>query len=349
VDVYGNGKRTRKFFKSRSLAEAFESQVKFESGRKKLGIPDLTPQQYAIAAEVFRMLPSSANLLELAQKWTAEHRTRAMPLELGVEAFLEDLKRRNKRPAYHETMRKVLNKFQRFFGPEGGLKQLSEITRDDIGDFLSQGIKDTPINRSNHIRDLSVFFGWAKDEGYVAENIPGAFKKPTVDRKTPAVLTPQQAKDMLKNSKNGDRAYAALGLFAGIRPEEITRLDWKNVDLEHSKVIVPAEVSKTRMQRTVELEPNAVAWLRTVAKPKGPIWNGGKKWLIERLLKAAKMEQWVQDVLRHTFVTYHTIAFENPGRTALFIHAKERPDILFRRYFQDRLKKDALEFWKIMP
>jgi hypothetical protein len=31
------------------------------------------------------------------------------------------------------------------------------------------------------------------------------------------------------------------------------------------------------------------------------------------------------------------------------IHAKERPDILFRRYFQDRLKKDALEFWKIMP
>jgi hypothetical protein len=65
--------------------------------------------------------------------------------------------------------------------------------------------------------------------------------------------------------------------------------------------------------------------------------------------EAARMEQWTQDVLRHTFATYHTIAFENPVRTALFIHAKERPNILFRRYFQDRPKKDALEFWQIVP
>jgi integrase/recombinase XerD len=121
------------------------------------------------------------------------------------------------------------------------------------------------------------------------------------------------------------------------------------VDLEHAKVTISADVSKTRMQRTVELEPNAVAWLRTVYKPEGPIWRGGRKWLTVRLLSAAKMENWVQDILRHTFVSYHTIAFENPGRTALFIHAKEKPDILFRKYFDDRLKSDALAFWKIMP
>jgi integrase len=76
---------------------------------------------------------------------------------------------------------------------------------------------------------------------------------PTVDRKTPAVLTPEQAKNMLKNSKVGDRAYAALGMFAGIRSEELTRLDWRSVDLENSKVTIPTEVSKTRMQQTVEL------------------------------------------------------------------------------------------------
>jgi integrase/recombinase XerD len=154
---------------------------------------------------------------------------------------------------------------------------------------------------------------------------------------------------MLKNSKGQDRAYAALGMFAGIRPEELVRLDWKHVDLEHAKVTVPGDVSKTRMQRTVELEPNAVAWLKTVQQPCGPIFKGGRKWLTVRLLAASKMENWTQDILRHSFVTYHTIAFENPGRTALMIHAKEKPDVLFRRYFQDSLKSDALKFWKIFP
>lgn len=350
MDVYLRGKRTRKFFKSRALAEAFEKQADFQNQRLKLGIQELTPEQYAIAAECFRILPHSIDLLALVRRWAIEHRTKEMPLELGIEQFLEDLRKRNRRPVYVDSIRKRLERFQKHFGPEGGLRQLNSFSRDDIAEFLDEsGITQTPINRFNYIRDLRVFWEWSKVEGFVVENIPATFKKPTVDRKTPAVLTPTQAENMLKNSKGGDRAYAALGMFAGIRPEEIVRLDWKHVDLEHAKVTVPAEVSKTRMQRTVELEPNAVAWLKTVAKPAGTIWNGGKKWLIVRLLEAAKMEQWVQDILRHTFVTYHTIAFENPGRTALMIHAKEKPDILFRRYFQDRLKADAVKFWQIMP
>jgi integrase len=60
------------------------------------------------------------------------------------------------------------------------------------------------------------------------------------DRRQTLAIPPrqrQQAKNMLKNSKDGDRAYAAIGMFAGVRPEEITRLDWRYVDLENSKVV----------------------------------------------------------------------------------------------------------------
>jgi integrase len=349
IDVYKQGKRTRKFFLSRSLAEAYEGQVVFENQRAKLGIKELTPHQYAEATECYRILPDGASLSSIVRQWVTQHRVKEMPLEFGIEAFLEDLKNRNRRPVYIDSIRKRLEKFQRFFGPEAGLRPISSFSRDDVAEYLEQGIKNTPINRINVLRDLRTFWEWSKIEGFVVENIPATFRNPTVDRKNPAVLTPTQAEDMLKNSKGQDRAYAALGMFAGIRPEELVRLDWKYVDLEHSKVTVPADVSKTRMQRTVELEPNAVAWLKTVQQPSGPIFKGGRKWLTVRLLTASKMENWTQDLLRHSFVTYHTIAFENPGRTALMIHAKEKPDVLFRRYFQDSLKSDALKFWQIWP
>jgi integrase len=349
IDIYRQGNRVRKTFLSRALAEAFEQQAEHENYRRKLGIKELDHNQYAVAVECFRMLPEEADLLSIVRQWVAQHKHKEMPLELGIEAFLDDLKKRNRRPAYVDSIRKRLEKFQRFFGPEAGVRSISSYSRDDIAEFLEQGIKDTPINRINNLRDLRTFWEWAKEENLVAENIPATFRNPTVDRKNPAVLTPTQAEDMLNNSKSQDRAYAALGMFAGIRPEELVRLDWKYVDLEHAKVTVPADVSKTRMQRTVELEPNAVAWLRTVQQPSGPVFKGGRKWLTVRLLEASKMEYWTQDILRHSFVTYHTIAFENPGRTALMIHAKEKPDVLLRRYFQDSLKSDALKFWQIWP
>jgi integrase len=139
-------------------------------------------------------------------------------------------------------------------------------------------------------------------------------------------------------------------MFAGIRPTELERLDWAQVDLEHAKVTILADISKTRAQRTVELEPNAVAWLRTVQQPSGPVFKGGKKWLIVRLLAAAKLEQWpAQDVLRHSFATYHTTAFQDPGKTAMAMHDRRAPDVLFRYYYKDGLKSDALKFWQIFP
>ena len=280
----------------------------------------------------------------------SKHRVTDCPLEYGIETFLEGLRKQNRRPVYVDSTRKRLEKFQRFFGDGAGSRALSSFSRTDFEQFLDEGIAQTPITRLNNLRDLRVFFGWAKDREYVSENIPALFKNPTVDRKAVAVLTPTEAEEMLKNSKGADRAYAALGMFAGVRPTELERLDWAQVDLEHKKVTILAEISKTRSQHTIELEPNAVAWLKTVEQKTGPVFRGGKKWLIVRLLSAAKLESWpAQDVLLHSFATYHTTAFQDPGKTAMAMHDRRAPDVLFRFYYKDGLKTDSLKFWAIMP
>ena len=53
--------------------------------------------------------------------------------------------------------------------------------------------------------------------------------------------------------------YLALGVFAGIRPDEIMRLDWAEVG--KTGVEIQAAKAKTRKRRIVSVSNNLRAWL----------------------------------------------------------------------------------------
>jgi integrase len=196
---------------------------------------------------------------------------------------------------------------------------------------------------------LSVFFGWCADEKMIAENPFTDIKRPHVDRREPAVLTVEQAKKMLENTDGQDRAYAAIGMFAGVRPEEIMKMNWSMVDLMNGSIRLPGSICKTRVGRSIDLEPNAISWLRTVHARKGPIFSGDASCLTRRLRLAAGLETWPQDVLRHTYASMHVCHFRDASKTALALHDRRAPDILFRFYFRDQLQDDAKKFWSMMP
>ena len=154
---------------------------------------------------------------------------------------------------------------------------------------------------------------------------------------------------MLKNATGQDRTYAAIGMFAGVRPEEICRVSWAMVDLDHSRIRIPGSITKTRIGRTIDLEPNAVAWLSSVAQKEGPVVDGDSSCLIGRLKLAAGLGRWPQDVLRHTFASYHVCAFKDAAKTSLYLHDRRGTEVLFRHYFRDTLVEDAKKFWSFMP
>jgi integrase len=158
-----------------------------------------------------------------------------------------------------------------------------------------------------------------------------------------------QCKKILEGTKWADRAYAVLGMMAGIRPEEIRRMNWRDVDLQNAKVRLRPEITKTNVGRIIPLEPNAVAWLKTVAQSSGPIFDGDASCLTIRFRTAAGMKTWSLNALRHTFGTMHTTHFEDAGKTAMALHSTENPKVLFRHYFRSVLKEDAAKFWVLMP
>jgi integrase len=290
------------------------------------------------------MMPSDADLIAICQKWLADRNVRQMPLELAIDEFLEAKKKQNVSERYYDSLRKRLNKLR---GYVGGDVRVGDISRQDIESFFGT-VKNTPINRDNYIRDFRVFFEWAAVEKYAPQNVAAEIQRPTVKRKDPEILAVDQVENMLKGTIGQDRACAALGMFVGVRPEELPKLDWKHIDLERGIVRLPPEITKTNVGRILYLEPNAVAWLRTV-RGKGLIFKGDASCLTSRLRLAAGLEKWPQNALRHTFATMHVTAFEDAGRTALMMHSKENPKILFQHYFRSTLKEDALKFWQLYP
>lgn len=106
----------------------------------------------------------------------------------------------------------------------------------------------------------------------------------------------------------------ALGLmlWCGVRPAELERLQWCDIDFEEKVVSLRARHSKTGGCRHIPMRPVLMAWLRAAGvQGEGrlcpPDWQ--RRW--KRLRQAAGLVPWQQDVLRHTFASYHAKHFRD--------------------------------------
>lgn len=106
-------------------------------------------------------------------------------------------------------------------------------------------------------------------------------------------------------------ASLGLMLWGGVRPAEVTRLSWSDVDWEESVVTIRPSHSKTGGCRHVQMRPVLRAWLRESGTGQGRVCppNWERRWRSVRM--AAGLIPWQQDVLRHTFASYHVKHFHD--------------------------------------
>jgi integrase len=68
-----------------------------------------------------------------------------------------------------------------------------------------------------------------------------------------------------------------FGMFAGLRPSKILRLDWSMIKFDQVAIAVPRHVArKVRTSQLVPIERNLMAWLglvRTASYPARFIWQ----------------------------------------------------------------------------
>lgn len=210
-------------------------------------------------------------------------------------------------------------------------RRIRSITPQECAEYLHAAF-DTPRQFVKAKAILSAVFNTARRRGWCDRNPVQLVESPRLVEQRITILTPTEIEQLLKSAEEYDNGSClpavGLMLYAGIRPHEVERLTWAQIDLENKAVIIEARHSKTGGSRRVTIHPPLCRLLKQHQKPESQFicpsgwtlrWRG-----FHRLLTFP----WVPDVLRHTFATYHLKQFRS--YTALQYETGHRSSSLLR-------------------
>ena len=88
------------------------------------------------------------------------------------------------------------------------------------------------------------------------------------------VFTPDEMTKLLAAAQGSQTVALAICGFAGVRAEELKRLQWEHVNFEERHIVVPDTVAKCEERRIVPMSGNLFAWLLPLRRSSGPVCNG---------------------------------------------------------------------------
>ena len=141
----------------------------------------------------------------------------------------------------------------------------------------------------------------------------------------------------------------ALAAFAGLRSEEILRLDWADIERRPGFIEVAAHKAKTATRRIVPIPENLARWLAIAPRNGERLWPHSKAWFFEAMRNAADNAKikWKQNALRHSFISYRLAEIQDVNRVAL--EAGNSPQMIFRHYRELATPEQARTWFSISP
>lgn len=381
------GERVRRNFPMRAEALGEKQRLELEAANLPpsaiLKRTRLSDEQIDQAERAFADL-GERSLLAAVRYFLENYRepVNSKPLKDALEEFLNAKRQANKRL---ETIRNLNARVGRFTKLHPS-KLVSDILPEHVGAFVFDASL-APRSQGNNLKALSGFFGWTVKQRYCVVNPVTGTEAPKVDHEDPVIMSVAEVSRLLEAAhsyKDGKLIpYIALGIFAAIRPTELARLNWDNIDLTEGTITLDASMAKLRGRRIVEmvsltqkdskgtehrLPANLVEWLKPHADKRTPIKdeNWEKDFFAVRQLAGfgtpesqAKMnarksaaqhvelKAWTPDGMRHSGISYHIEHFGLEDKTARW--AGNSPDIIQRHYRALVNKKDCERFWNIRP
>lgn len=375
------GKRVQKFFKTRTEAETFLDEQKDklkQHGHSSIGLSEAERILFQSARD--RLAKAGATITE-ATDFFLRHR-RPLKASLTLVKLLEKaLLEKELSGARARYLTQFKSSCKSFITGRG--EQLAAtVTRDEVKTWIGGNAFAAKTQRT-YLGDLRTLFAWGVQEGYLRVNPiagdEGYIELAAETEGEIAAFDVETCAGLLKTALLGnfltfDRkkkefreelgfrpllGYLALAMFAGVRPDEIRRVDLARMDLTMRTVVVRGRDAKTRQRRVIRLERTAVIWLRLwrrlcpAATSFVPV-NFDRK--LKKLREKAETGEWPNDILRHTFASMHYAVHENrAGLQALLGHTKDE-DTLDRHYRAVQTlsgktitPKLAASFWALTP
>lgn len=358
-----DGRRVMRSFRSFDQAQAWAEQKRIQrrnQGIQSLSLSDADRMDAVRALSVLNgdvsaedISGTAAALTRAAAFWMQHNgiNDSEISLEDCIQKYVAYKKRLNRRPTTIRELGYKLNSFARSFRG----RKVHTITRREIREWL-QLQTSSLANWRKYRHILHAFFKYALAEEFIAKNPVVGIDVTTaevVDAET-EIYTVDEVERMLRAAETSAPdivAALAIGFFAGLRPAEVLRLQWQDVNLDTRRIRVTKQTSKRKRTRVVEISDNLAAWLSAYGRESGPVCASEAVWRNRKtiVMQEAGIKKWIHDGLRHAFGSYHLERHQNPSRTA---HQMGHRDtrVMYDHYIaavED--PKDAERYWRLMP
>jgi len=206
--------------------------------------------------------------------------------------------------------------------PEFGNRNFSELSVSECEEWLNAAFHTNPqFNKARAM--LHGLFEFALRREWCDKNPIKRIERKKVVEKEILPLKLSETKQLIKTAQNESPEYAivaALLVYTGIRPREVRRLTWRDIDTEEKTITVRSQCSKTGGVRQVEIPPvlNRLLIAHSSELKEGKIcptdWQ--RRWRKIRDNSGFR-GRWVQDVLRHTYASFHAKNYADLPRLQL--------------------------------
>jgi integrase len=230
-----------------------------------------------------------------------------------------------------------------------------DLTKGHVDLFFRQHLTGLSPKSRNHYRGtLRHWFKFCVARDYLpadhrlAEAV--SIKNETADSGDIEIYTPKEFQDLLATATGPLKVLLAIGGLAGLRTQELLRLDWADVWRRPGYIELSRGKAKTRQRRLVPIVDALSAWLyghqRETA---GPIWAGHEITFHEHARELAQ-EAGVKrkdNALRHSFISYRLAETHNEHQVAR--EAGTSPAMIHAHYRELVTMAEAKEWFSTTP
>lgn len=249
---------------------------------------------------------------------------------------------------HEQTVNSQVKTFKAWF-PKETMQQITPQS-------LERKLRDShfaPYTQHKLVAFFRTIENFAKKRRYLADDHQTIAEQITlmaVPKVNYPVFTPEQLMRFLIIVKPKELAYVATMAFGGARRNECTQMTKKHFNFEEKTAHIDREIAKKKLPRHVYAPDCLFEWLKLATLPDyGPIMSERKVAEISR--DVAKLKQvgltWEDNILRHSFLSYHLAGFQNPNNTAY--HGGTSIKMLSNNYVALVSKRAAEEWFNITP
>jgi integrase len=238
----------------------------------------------------------------------------------------------------------------------GGLAKVNSTSRNRFA-------ADSAKSRNHYRNSVRQFLQWAVRKDYLAQthrlSEADAMRSEHANTADVQYYLPDEFSALLAIADETLRPMIAIGGLAGLRTQELLRLDWADVWRVEGHIEITAGKAKTRQRRVIEICPALSAWLKPCKKfTSGKLWKSHEVMFQQKFVEACGQAILTNkgkkiplirkpNGLRHAFCTFHFALHSNENLTAQ--QAGNSPAMIHGHYKGLVTKADAERWFNVVP